>query len=132
MTKIKRADGTLRKWRLGDPYTQNHNPSILEGCPAIATFLGKSYDTTLRWIKYDGLPATKWPNGSWVSHKGLIMQWMLAGNHAELRGRARYALEKGTLIELAERINLPPEDMQEVFGVRTLSEYINQRDAGVH
>ncbi len=127
--KIRRKDGTLRSWRLGDPVRVNRiNPSILEGLPAIAQFLGKTCPTIKKWILNDGLPCYKNPSGFWTTHKGLIMQWMLAENHAELRGRARVALEEGTLIEWAERMRLPPEDIKEIFGVSSLAEYSTMMD----
>jgi len=85
----------MPKWKKGDPIAQpNRNPNMLEGIPSIATFIGKSYNTTLRWISHHGLPATKTPSGRWLSHKGLILQWMLAGNRAELEARAKYTFEK--------------------------------------
>ena len=61
---------------------QNLNPKILEGLAAISDYIGKSPNTTVSWIKNYGLPATKTPDGKWISHVDLILQWFLAGHRA--------------------------------------------------
>ena len=98
-------------WKLGDDHFRNKNPNMLEGIPSIAEFIGKSYDTTVRWITLHGLPATKTPSGRWFTHKGLILQWMVAGHSAELKARARYSLEDDEIAELAKEFNIDPVDV---------------------
>ena len=104
-----------KHWKRGDKHFRNKNPNMLEGIPAIAEFIGKSYDTTYKWITLHGLPATKTPSGRWFTHKGLILQWMVAGHSAELKARARYGFEDDTIAELAKEFNVDPE---EVFSLR--------------
>tara|TARA_R100000750_G_scaffold9225_1_gene6242 strand:+ start:894 stop:1364 length:471 start_codon:yes stop_codon:yes gene_type:complete len=104
-----------RRWKRGDPHFTNNNPNMLEGIPSIAEFIGKGYDTTVKWITLHGLPATKTPNGKWLSHKGLILQWMLAGHTAELKAKARYTLEDSEIANIAEAFGVDPA---EVFNLR--------------
>jgi hypothetical protein len=104
-----------KHWKSGDKHFRNKNPNMLEGIPAIAEFIGRSYDTTYKWITLHGLPATKTPSGRWFTHKGLILQWMVAGHSAELKARARYGFEDDTIAELAKEFNVDPE---EVFSLR--------------
>ena len=104
-----------KHWKRGDKHFRNKNPNMLEGIPAIAEFIGKSYDTTYKWITLHGLPATKTPSGRWFTHKGLILQWMVAGHSAELKARARYGFEDDTIAELAKEFDVDPN---EVFSLR--------------
>ncbi len=101
----------MGNWKLGEPFIQNANPNILEGLPAIATFLGKSKLTVRRWIFSAGLPVTKLPNGRWFSHKGLILQWIYAGHQAELKARSAVALEPESIAELAVAMNVSPDEV---------------------
>ena len=85
----------------GAPFKiRNKNPNMLEGLPAIAGFLGKSPATAKKWILDHGLPACKTPEGTWLTHKALILQWIYAGHKTEIKHikrdqstpqRARYA-----------------------------------------
>ena len=63
----------------------NTNPDMLEGLSAIASFIGKSPNTAASWITKHGLPATKLPNGRWLTHKSLVLQWIYAGHRAEIK-----------------------------------------------
>lgn len=101
----------MSNWKLGDPHRHNSNPNMLEGLPSLAEFLGKSEQTAKRWIMRDGLPATKMPNGKWLTHKGLVMQWIYAGHQAILKNQAAYALEESELIELAIKMNVDPSEV---------------------
>lgn len=75
-------------WKKNDPVAKrNKNPDILEGLPCIAEFFGKSRHTISRWILNDGLPASKTPDGKWITHKTLLLQWMYAGHLAEMQQR---------------------------------------------
>ena len=102
-------------WKRGMPHFQNKNPNMLEGIPSIAEFIGKCYNTTYTWITEHGLPATKTPSGRWLSHKGLILQWMIAGHQAEMKSRARYTLEDDEIAKIAEEFHIDPA---EVFNLR--------------
>tara|TARA_Y100000296_G_C4970538_1_gene155669 strand:+ start:115 stop:429 length:315 start_codon:yes stop_codon:yes gene_type:complete len=84
---------------------------MLEGLPAIATFLGKSVQTVRRWILHDGLPCSKLPNGKWFTHKGLILQWIYAGHEAIVKNRVGYALEPEELATLAEKMGVDPNEV---------------------
>ena len=84
---------------------------MLEGLPAIATFLGRSVNTTRRWIMTDGLPVTKLPNGKWFTHKGLILQWIYAGHQAIIKNNVAYSLEPEELALLAERMGVDPDEV---------------------
>ena len=101
----------MTHWKRGMPFRKNSNPNMLEGIPAIATFIGKSYNTTIIWIREHGLPATKTPQGRWFTHKGLILQWIFAGHQAELGARVQYALEKEQIEELAEKMGVDPAEV---------------------
>jgi len=103
----------MGNWKLGQSYRKNANPNMLEGLPAIATFLGKSANTVRRWIMEDGLPCTKLPNGIWFTHKGLILQWIYAGHEAIVKGRAGYALEPDELADLAKKMGIDPSEVYE-------------------
>ena len=105
----------MSNWKLGDHYRKNSNPNMLEGLPAIATFMGKSIETVRRWIDKEGLPATKLPNGKWLTHKGLVLQWIYAGHQAILKNRAATALEPNELAELAVKMGVRPEDVDKVI-----------------
>ena len=104
-----------KHWKSGDKHFRNKNPNMLEGIPSIAEFIGKCYNTTYTWITKYGLPATKTPSGRWLSHKGLILQWMLAGHQAELKAKARYTLEDSEIARMAEEFHIDPA---EVFQLR--------------
>jgi hypothetical protein len=97
------------KYIRGRQPKKNKNPLILEGIPAIAAFLGKSYNTAKRYIVQDGLPAAKLPNGTWITHKALILQWILVGHQAEMK--ARSCLDPKVIREMAEQANVPLEDI---------------------
>ena len=88
---------------------------MLEGIASIAEFIGRSYNTTYKWIMEHGLPATKTPEGIWLSHKGLILQWMYAGHQSELKAKAAYSLEPDQIEEMCERWGI---DAKEVFALR--------------
>ncbi len=94
------------KWRKGDPVKPlNPNPDMLEGLPAIASFMGKSAQTIAIWIKKHGFPATKTPGGTWLTHKELVFRWIIAGHRAEI------AIRSGSPMEYlqAEDSDLPLE-----------------------
>ncbi len=95
---------------------------MLEGISAIAAFIGKSPNTVVSWILNDGLPATKTRQGRWLSHKGLILQWIYAGHQAEVRHRAGFAVEPETIDALAERMGVSAEE------VRSMREAIYDSD----
>lgn len=99
----------MTNWKKGDPFRNNSNPNILEGLPAISTFLGKSIGTVRNWIKRAGLPCTKTPSGTWYTHKGLILQWIYAGHQAQLKTQAQYSLEPDAIRELAEKMGVDPD-----------------------
>lgn len=109
----------MARWKLGDPYRSNSNPNMLEGLPSIATFLGRSVETAKNWILNDGLPATKMPNGKWLSHKGLVLQWIYAGHQAILKDNIAYCLEDDQIASLAEKMDVDP---REVFQLRKENE----------
>jgi hypothetical protein len=67
----------MPRWRKGDPHYISPNPDLLEGIPAIAHHLGKSYNTVDAWIKKKGLPAMRGYNGRWISSRQAIMAWIL-------------------------------------------------------
>jgi len=102
-------------WKKGEPHRTNKNPNMLEGIASIAEFIGRSYNTTYKWIMEHGLPATKTPEGIWLSHKGLILQWMYAGHQSELKAKAAYSLEPDQIEEMCERWGI---DAKEVFALR--------------
>jgi len=85
---------------------------MLEGLPAIATFLGKGIETTRRWIRTEGLPATKLPNGRWLTHKALVLQWIYAGHQAILKNNIAMCLEADQLDLLAEKMNVSIEEVE--------------------
>ena len=90
---------------------RNKNPNMLEGLKEIGDFIGKRPETAKRWILEDGLPATRMPNGMWFTHKGLILQWMVAGHQAEVRNRAQYILEKDEIASLAKKLEVDPDEV---------------------
>lgn len=97
------------KYIRGGRPIKNSNPLILEGVPAIARFLGKSYNTAMRYIKKDGLPAAKLPNGTWITHKALILQWILIGHETEMK--ARSSIDPLVIKEMAKQAQVPIEDI---------------------
>ena len=101
----------MTRWKLGDPHRKNSNPNMLEGLPAIATFLGKSLPTARRWIMSDGLPATKLPSGRWLTHKALVLQWIYAGHQAFLKNNCQYILEPEEIADLAKRMGIEPDEV---------------------
>lgn len=105
----------MGNWKKGEPHRTNKNPNMLEGIASIAEFIGRSYNTTYKWIMEHGLPATKTPEGIWLSHKGLILQWMYAGHQSELKAKAAYSLEPDQIEEMCERWGI---DAKEVFALR--------------
>jgi|TARA_Y100000310_G_scaffold120924_1_gene119673 hypothetical protein len=90
----------------------NSNSNMLEGLPAISKFIGKTPVTTRKWILDHGLPATKLPNGVWLTHKGLILQWIYAGHQATLRSRVQYALEDDEILALADKMGVDREEVK--------------------
>ena len=58
---------------------------MLEGLNAISEYIGKSVNTTATYITKHGLPATKTPEGHWLTHKSLVLQWIFAGHKAVLK-----------------------------------------------
>ena len=73
--------GLLRLWPSGD----DHRGGGADRVPAIAGFMGKSPATCKKWILDHGLPAMKTPEGTWLTHKALILQWIYAGHKTEIR-----------------------------------------------
>jgi hypothetical protein len=67
----------MPQWRKGDPHYISPNPDLLEGIPAIAHYLGKSYNTVYTWIRTKGLPAMKGYNRRWITSRQAIMAWIL-------------------------------------------------------
>ena len=83
MMKPQRKVSPMAEWKLGDGFREQTGEGFLRGIPAIASFLGKSYNTTKRLITIHGLPAWKEHNRSgghklWCTHKQIIMMWVLA------------------------------------------------------
>jgi len=78
---------TGKKWKPGRRSKDQTSPEILDGIAAIAMYIGKSYSTTARWIKFFDLPAMKQPNGRWMSSKQAITAWIIAGGNAERKAR---------------------------------------------
>jgi hypothetical protein len=85
---------------------------MLEGITRIAGFIGKSNHTATRWILKAGLPATKTPEGRWLSHKGLILQWMFAGHQAELAARVPYTFEDDEITYLSKKLCIQPYQLR--------------------
>ena len=102
----------MSNWKLGEHHRKNSNRNMLEGLPSIATFLGKGIGTTRRWIRDEGLPATKLPNGRWLTHKALILQWIYAGHQAILKNNIATCLESDQLELLAEKMHVSLEDVE--------------------
>jgi excisionase family DNA binding protein len=76
----------MPQWRKGDPHYISPNPNLLEGIPAIAHYLDKSYNTVLEWIETKGLPAMKTGRGRWTTSRQAIMAWILADlEHSPLK-----------------------------------------------
>ena len=50
----------------------------IEGLSNIAQAVGRSKTTTHRWIRLHGFPASKGPNGQYMTTVGLIERWILA------------------------------------------------------
>ena len=110
----------MPKWKKGDPVLRpNPNPNILEGLNAISAFIGKSPNTTAAWIRNYGLPATKTPNGRWLTHKSLILQWMYAGYLAETKNTRLDATEhqKNRVHQILGNEPEDLEDLSEAMGV---------------
>lgn len=100
----------MGRWKKGDKVKHpNLNPNILEGLPSIGNFLGKSPNTVVNWIMNHGLPATKTPNGRWLTHTQLILQWMYAGHEAELKARGVGGRSKEDIQILATRMGIGKE-----------------------
>ena len=97
------------KFIRGKAPIRNRNPLILEGIPAIATFLGKSYNTALRYVTKHGLPAAKLPNGTWITHKALVLQWILVGHNVEMK--ARGSLDPLVMKEMAKEAQVSLTDI---------------------
>ena len=108
-----------KRWKKGDPVRRpNSNPDILEGLPSICRFFGKCPNTITNWIKNDGLPASKTPQGKWITHKTLLLQWMYAGHLAEMRAKgAKSAPEEGMDIERISGDGQIIEELAKVMGV---------------
>tara|TARA_R100001530_G_scaffold70616_1_gene50037 strand:- start:319 stop:651 length:333 start_codon:yes stop_codon:yes gene_type:complete len=99
-------------WKKGQkPGLQNSNPLMLEGATAIAAYIGKCYNTTLEWIWHFGLPAAKNRQGVWISHKALILQWILSKNRLDLEHRARKALTVEAVREAAVELGVDPDEL---------------------
>lgn len=76
-----------KEFKQSYPTVKKTNPDILQGLREIAEFLNRSQMTISNWIRYNGLPATKTPDGRWLTHKTLILQWIYAGYLAESKAR---------------------------------------------
>ena len=73
----------------GGPSTAAIRENTLEGIQAIADYLGKSYSTVHKWIKYHGLPAMISPNGEWFTTKAAINAWVVATGADDVRRMSR-------------------------------------------
>lgn len=51
---------------------------LVIGLDAIGTLFKRSRWTIARWIKREGFPACKLPDGSWATDMELIRRWILA------------------------------------------------------
>jgi hypothetical protein len=118
----------MARWKRGQWHKTNRNANILEGIPSIAEFLGKSYETTRRWIFHKGLPAAKMPNGVWFTHKGLILQWIYASGQAQLKERVQYSLEPDAIQTLAEKMQIEPELLEEKLNEQRREDARNSSD----
>ena len=61
-------------------YKNRNTGYLLIGRAHIAEALGISPSCLSLWIKNEGFPASKLPNGSWSTTFGLIDAWVLARN----------------------------------------------------
>jgi len=64
---------------------EGHGENTLEGIQAIADYLGKSYSTVHKWIKYHSLPAMISPGGEWFTTKDAINSWIIATGSEDVR-----------------------------------------------
>jgi transposase len=64
---------------------KNRRGGLLHGIIEIAEYIDRSYNTAYRWIHEYGLPAMKGPDGKWLSHKQLILMWMLANREVDIK-----------------------------------------------
>ncbi len=51
--------------------------SVIVGLDAIGALFGRTRWTIRRWIEREGFPASRLPDGAWVTTLTLINQWVL-------------------------------------------------------
>jgi hypothetical protein len=61
---------------------------LVIGLSAIGNLFGRSRWTIMRWIKGEGFPACKLPDGSWVTDRELVRRWILARHPLSLEQRS--------------------------------------------
>lgn len=64
-------------------YKNRNKGYLIIGQAQIAAFLGISLSCLKLWVKNEGFPASKLPNGSWSTTGGLVDAWILARNRAQ-------------------------------------------------
>ena len=57
-----------------------YDRSLLYGVKAIAAYMRFSEASVHKWIRKDGFPAGKLPNGLWASSTAMIDQWLMCRN----------------------------------------------------
>lgn len=55
-------------------------PAVVIGLDQIARLFGRTRQTIARWIRHEGFPAARLPDGVWATTPSLIDSWLLARN----------------------------------------------------
>jgi hypothetical protein len=57
---------------------REHEPGVLIGVRSICAYTRIGPHTFYRWCQKDGFPATRTPDGRWITSKQLINNWIVA------------------------------------------------------
>jgi uncharacterized protein YjcR len=87
---------------------------IIETLREIAQVVGRKPNTVRKWIDIHGFPASKAPNGKWITTHGLIDSWIVARAKQNPKATsARAGKAKGNGKAAPAHMSAPPAPVQQ-------------------
>jgi predicted DNA-binding transcriptional regulator AlpA len=62
--------------RLAAPFRRQLNAAVFMGVRSICQYMGIGHSTFYLWTRGYGFPATRTPDGRWVTSAALIDEWL--------------------------------------------------------
>lgn len=74
-------------------YMPDKDKEVIYGIKAIAAYMDRHPNTIRNWMQRHAFPASKMPNGWFITTKSLINQWIVAGHKIEMQDRYDLPME---------------------------------------